>query len=76
MAWIAGVGLTPFGRQPGRDALGWQAAAATRPWPTRVCGPADVDAVLAGYATTLNHLMPANLLAERLGRPAGDRARA
>ena len=28
MAWISGVGLTPFGRLPGRSALGWQAAAA------------------------------------------------
>jgi acetyl-CoA acetyltransferase len=30
-------------------------------------GPKDIDAVLVGYATTANHLMPANVLSESLG---------
>jgi len=67
MAWITGVGRTPFGRQPGCDALGWQAAAAHAALEDAGRLPADVDAMLVGYATTRNHLMPANLLAEYLG---------
>ncbi len=70
-AWLAGVGLTPFGRQPGRSALGWQALAARGALDDAGLTPRDVDAVLAGYATTTGHLMPADLLAEHLGaRPA------
>lgn len=70
-AWISGSGLTPFGRQPGRDALGWQSTAALLALDDAGLRPQDVDAVFAGYATTLGHLMPADLLAAQLGiRPA------
>lgn len=67
MAWISGVGLTPFGRLPGTDAIGWQERAAVAALEDASLRPADIDGLLVGYATTLNHLMPANLLAERLG---------
>jgi acetyl-CoA acetyltransferase len=67
MAWITGVARTPFGRQPGCDALGWQAAAGYAALADAGILPADVDAMLVGYATTRNHLMPASLLAEYLG---------
>lgn len=67
MAWITGVGLTPFGRQPGRAALGWQAIAAHAALDDAGVLPSDVDAMLVGYATTRTHLMPANVLAEYLG---------
>lgn len=66
-AWLAGVGLTPFGRQPGRSALDWQATAARAALADAGVAPRQVDAVLAGYATTSGHLMPADLLAEHLG---------
>jgi acetyl-CoA acetyltransferase len=59
--------LTPFGRQAGTDALGWQSAAAYAGLADANLAPAEVDAVLVGYASTLNHLMPANVLAERIG---------
>jgi acetyl-CoA acetyltransferase len=67
MAWITGVGLTAFGRQPGVTALQWQADAANRAMIDGSVGLADVDGLIVGYATTLSHLMPANLLAEHLG---------
>lgn len=67
MAWITGVGLTPFGKLPGRDALALQEWAANLALDDAGVATQDVDAVLVGYATTLNHLMPANLLAESLG---------
>jgi acetyl-CoA acetyltransferase/uncharacterized OB-fold protein len=67
MAWISGVGLTAFGRQPGATALQWQEAAAVQALEDADVTAGAVDGVLAGYATTSPHLMPANLLAELLG---------
>lgn len=66
-AWLTGVGLTPFGRRPGRDALAWQSTAALLALDDAGIRAADVDAVFAGYATTMGHLMPADLLSEHLG---------
>jgi acetyl-CoA acetyltransferase len=66
-AWVSGVGLTPYGRQPGPSALDWQATAAWAALDDAGLLPAEVDAVLAGYATTSGHLMPGDLLAEHLG---------
>jgi acetyl-CoA acetyltransferase len=67
MAWISGVACTEFGRLPGLDALGWQSRAARAAIADAGLEPAQVDGLLAGYATTLRHLMPADLLAEYLG---------
>jgi 3-oxoacyl-[acyl-carrier-protein] synthase III len=67
MAWISGVGLTPYGSLPARDALGWQERAARLALADAGTGPAQVQGLVVGYATTLNHLMPANLLAQTLG---------
>lgn len=66
-AYLAGAGLTPYGRLPGRDALGWQAEASRAAVADAGLDLAQVDAVICGYATTIGHLMPANLLAEHLG---------
>lgn len=66
-AWLSGAGLTPFGRHPGRSAADWQAGAAVSALDDARVRPADVDAVVCGYATTAGHLMPADLLAERIG---------
>ncbi len=67
MAFIAGVGLTHFGKLPGTDAVGWQTKAAREALRDAGKSPGDVDALLVGYATTMHHLMPANLLAEYMG---------
>ena len=66
-AYISGVGLTPFGRLPGKDSLGWQCEAAALAIADAGVEPDQVDTVIAGYSTTANHLMPANLFAERFG---------
>ena len=66
-AYLAGAGLTPFGRIPGRGALAWQAQASRAALADAGVGLQEVDAVVCGYATTIGHLMPANLLAEHLG---------
>lgn len=71
LGWITGIGITPFGVMPGVSALEWQTRAATEALADAGHCCDDVDALLVGYATTLGHLMPANLLAEYLGvRPA------
>lgn len=67
MAWIRGVGLTAFGRRPGPGAIDWQVRAARLAMADAGLGRGEVDGLVVGYATTLNHLMPANLLAEHLG---------
>ena len=67
MAWITGIGLTPFGKQPGRTGLEWQANAARLAIRDSGVERGAIDAVLSGYTTTSAHLMPANVLAEYLG---------
>lgn len=70
-AAITGVGLTPFGRDLGRGALELQTDAAWAALDDAGRRPADIDTVITGYATTVHHIMPANVLAEQLGaRPA------
>lgn len=69
--YVTGVGLTPFGRLPGRTSVEWQCAAARGAVADAELEPDQVDAVIAGYSTTSDHLMPANVFAERFGvRPA------
>jgi acetyl-CoA acetyltransferase len=70
-AYLTGVGLTAFGKHPGKDSLDWQCAAAHLAVDDAGLELGQVDAVLAGYSTVADHLMPANLFAERFGlRPA------
>lgn len=66
-AAISGIGLTAFGRDLGRSALELQTDAAWAALDDAGCGPRDIDTIITGYATTVQHIMPANLLAEQLG---------
>lgn len=66
-ASIIGVGLTPFSRDSGRSALELQADAAYQALDDAGLGAREVDTVITGYATTVNHIMPGNVLAEYLG---------
>lgn len=66
-AWVSGVGLTAFGRLPGTTALSLQAGAASEALRDAGVEADAVDGLITGYATTMNHLMPANVLAEYLG---------
>ena len=70
-AYICGVALSAFGRQPGRDTVGWQELAAEAAMADAGLEPDEVDGLLVGYSTTAGHLMPANVLAERLGVKPG-----
>lgn len=71
LAWIAGVGLTSYGKLSTRGAVELQARAAMAAILDAGVELADVDTVIVGYATTMQHLMPADLLAEHLGiRPS------
>jgi acetyl-CoA acetyltransferase len=64
---LTGVGVTPFGRQPGRDSVEWQCVAAELALADAAIEAGQVDAVITGYSTVAGHLMPANLFAERFG---------
>lgn len=66
-AHVAGAAVTAFGRQPGRSAVDWQAAAAGAALADAGLVAPQLDGVICGYATTAGHLMPADLLAERIG---------
>ena len=70
-AHIIGVGHTRFGRLEGRDAIDIMSQAAGCALEDAGRAPADVDGLICGYATTLPHLMIADLFAERFGlKPA------
>lgn len=71
MSWISGVGLTPFGKHPGRSTLDLMSLAATAALQDAGLVRAEVDGLLTGYSTTFPHLMLSTLFAEHFGlRPA------
>lgn len=67
MSWIAGVGLTPYGKHPGRSTLDLMSVAAEAALTDAQIGRADVDGLICGYSTTLPHLMLSTLFAEHFG---------
>ena len=66
-AWLLGSGLTAYGRHDGDDALDLMSEAAALALADAGLARADIDGLLCGYATTLPHLMLANVLAEHFG---------
>ena len=66
-SWISGVGNTRFGRIAGSDPLGLMAEAATKALGDAGIERGAVDGLLCGYATTLPHLMIADLFTEYFG---------
>ena len=69
--WITGVGNTRFGRLEGSDPIGLMARAAAAAIEDAGIARDQVDGLLCGYATTLPHLMLADLFAERFGLRPG-----
>jgi acetyl-CoA acetyltransferase len=67
LSWIAGVGLTPFGKHPGRSTLDLMSDAAAAALADAQIGRGDVDGLICGYSTTLPHLMLSTLFAEHFG---------
>jgi acetyl-CoA acetyltransferase len=67
MSYITGVGLTPFGKLPGRTTLDLMSDAATLALADAQLEHKDVDGLLVGYSTTFNHLMLSTVFAEHYG---------
>ncbi len=67
MSWITGVGLTPFGKHPGRSTLDLMSEAATGALADAHLERRQIDGLLTGYSTTFPHLMLSTLFAEHFG---------
>ncbi len=68
---VAGVGLTPFGRQEGRSTLDLMSLAAADALADAELERGDIDGLITGYSTTHPHLMLSTVFAEHFGlRPA------
>lgn len=66
-AMVTGVGLTPFSRDAAQSVIELQASAAYQALDDAGMYARQLDTVITGYATTVNHIMPGNVLAEYLG---------
>ena len=67
MSYITGVGLTPFGKHPGKSTLDLMSEAATLALADAQLERRDLDGLLVGYSTTFNHLMLSTVFAEHYG---------
>ncbi len=71
MSFVAGTGLTAFGRHDGATTLTLMADAAERALQAAGRERDEIDGLITGYATTLPHLMLSTVFAERFGlKPA------
>ena len=71
MSWIAGVGMTPYGKLPGRNTLDLMSEAATSALHDAQLERKDVDGLICGYSTTFPHLMLSTSFVEHYGlRPS------
>jgi acetyl-CoA acetyltransferase len=67
MSYITGVGLTPFGKLPGRTTLDLMSDAATLALADAQLERKDIDGLLVGYSTTFSHLMLSTVFVEHYG---------
>jgi acetyl-CoA acetyltransferase len=67
MSYVTGVGLTPFGKLPGRTTLDLMSEAAAAALADAQLERGDVDGLLCGYSTTFPHLMLSTLFIEHFG---------
>ena len=71
MSWISGVGLTRYGKHPGRSTLDLMSDAAGLALADAGLERSDVDGLICGYSMTMPHLMLSTLFAEHFGiRPS------
>jgi len=71
MSWIAGVGMTAYGKLPGRNTLDLMSEAATAALQDAQLERADIDGLVCGYSTTFPHLMLSTAFVEHFGlRPS------
>src|SRR5262245_29252182 len=67
MSYVTGVGLTPYGKHPGRDTLDLMSDAAALALADAELERKDVDGLLTGYSTTFPHLMLSTVFVEHFG---------
>ena len=67
MSYVTGVGLTPFGKLPGRATLDLMSEAAAAALADAHLERADVDGLLCAYSTTFPHLMLSTTFVEHFG---------
>ena len=67
LSWITGIGLTPFGKHPGRSTLDLMSDAASSALLDAHLERGQIDGLLTGYSTTFPHLMLSTLFAEHFG---------
>ena len=67
MSFISGVGLTSYGKHPGKGTLDLMSEAATAALDDAQLERRDIDGLVCGYSTTLPHLMLSTVFAEHFG---------
>jgi acetyl-CoA acetyltransferase len=67
VSYLSGVGLTSFGKHPGRTTLDLMSAAAETALADAHLERRDVDGLLCGYSTTFPHLMLSTVFVEHFG---------
>ncbi len=67
MSDIAGVGLTPFGKLPGRSTLDLMSEVASAALADAALDRRHIDGLRCGYSTTFPHLMLSPVFAEHFG---------
>lgn len=71
MSFITGVGLTPYGKHPGKSTLDLMSEAATAALADAQLERRQIDGLVCGYSTTMPHLMLSTVFAEHFGlKPA------
>jgi acetyl-CoA acetyltransferase len=66
-AWLAGSGLTPYGRLEGQTTLDLMTRAAEAAIDDAGLERRDIDGLICGYSTTMPHIMLSTLFAEHFG---------
>ena len=67
MSFITGVGLTPYGKHPGKNTLDLMSEAAMAALADAQLERRDIDGLVCGYSTTMPHLMLSTVFAEHFG---------
>jgi acetyl-CoA acetyltransferase len=67
LSFITGVGLTPYGKHPGKGTLDLMSQAAAAALADAHLQRGGIDGLVCGYSTTMPHLMLSTVFAEHFG---------
>lgn len=67
MSYISGVGVTAYGKHPGKGTLDLMSEAAAAALADAGLERRDIDGLVCGYSTTMPHLMLSTVFAEHFG---------